>query len=459
MILSHFGEVLEKVPDYQEYLGIDELNQRMDRLREKHSDTVSSVELGKSSNGEVIKCTKVGNGKHNALVYGFPNPEEPVGGLVVDFLANSLAENRQLLGDLDFSWHFIPCIDPDGARLNAGFLKGPFTPLNFAKNYYRTPIHLTGEENFPFRVGEIDFNHALPETRALMALFSRTHFDLISSLHNMKWGGITYQVSEQCPQLYASLQELAREFRLVPRKRLGTMLAPGIQLAEYFTPVKNYVKAKAAGKGPLQPITGAFVFEYALLFNPSTFMMVPECCLWYDEKCWDDRPSGVNLAEVLKYSSQVDSETNKFLFHIYEEAKAHIKHSSPFHEMIRPIIQEIRSPTVNVLDPDPEFSKERLQRLATIGMKTETEGRADIYRLFNLGALIRLLDYEMSQSAQNKNALEKCRQKGISKLQEWANALDKRWEWKANSLRSLVGACAGSILYSADYVRWKSWHA
>jgi len=455
--MTNFSEVLDNIPNYREYLGVDELNASTDRLAKDHPDNVKLLDLGKSAGGEAIKCLKIGEGKHHALVYGFPNPEEPVGGVLLDYCAHQLAENKSLVREMDYTWYIINCIDPDGARLNNGFLKGPLTPLNFAKNYYRSPTVLTGEENFPFRYGDIDFDHPLPETKALMKVLDQTKFDLITSLHNMKWGGITYQVSEACPELYPTLQNLTKTFKLEPRKRLGTMLAPAVQLAEYFTPVRNYVKAKTAGKAPLQELTGAFVYEYALLSNPDVFMIVPECCLWHDVTCWDDRPSDTSMADVLEYSSRVGSETNKFMLSLYDKAEPYLKESSPFLAMIRPIMQEIRRPTVNVLDPDPELSKDKLQGPATIAEKCETEGRADVYRLFNIGAMIRVFDYQLSKGGDGKSIVQSCRTDAMNMLDEWNRALEKKYACVPHPIRNLVGACLGGVLASAEYVKWKMW--
>jgi len=455
--LTSYSDILERIPDYREYLGVDEFNRSAEKLSKEHSDTAKMLNLGKSAAGEEIKCLKVGEGKHQALVYGFPNPEEPVGGILLDYFAHQLAENQSLLREMDYTWYIIGCIDPDGARLNHGFLKGPLTPLHFAKNYYRTPTRLTGEENFPFRHGRIDFNNPRPETEALMKLLDQTRFDLISSLHNMKWGGITYQVSRACSELYASLQNLTKTFKLEPRKRLGTMLAPSIQLAEYFTPVGNYVRAMMAGKGPLQEITGAYVYEYALLSNPAVFMIVPECCLWHDTRCWDDRPSDTSIVDMLKYSSQIGKETNKFLLSLFERTEAYLRTPSPFLEMIQPLIAEIRRPTVNVLDPDPELRIEKLQRPATFAEKCETEGRADIYRLFNLGGMIRMFDLQLSKGGEGRLTIESCRTDAMNKLNEWNAALEKKYNCEAHPIRNLVGASLGGILASAEYVKWKKW--
>lgn len=451
-----FSDILSGIPDFKEYLSVDQLNAGSEELARAHPRAIKALNLGKSRNGEIIKCLKIGEGKHSALVYGFPNPEEPLGGVLLEYFTQVLAEKKRLRDQLDFTWYIIKCIDPDGARLNEGFLKGPFIPLNFTMNYYRTPNSLTGEFNFPYRIGDIEFNNPLPETRALMKILDQTRIDFISSLHNMKWGGITYEVPGPCPELYPILYKLARDHNVFLRKRLGTTIAPGIQLAGYFTPARNYVKAKIAGKGPLEEITGAYIYEYAQLLNPRVFMMVPECCLWYDDRMWNDAPSEVSMADVIKYVSQIGAETRAFMLSLFDRAEPLLSSPSPFLEMMREHIKGLRAPRVIVSDPSPVLREERLKRPATVAEKVGMEGRADVYRIFYLGGMIRMLDYELSLERSAKATLQDCREEAASKLEEWNGVIEKKYECKAYPIKNLVGMNLGSILHSAEYVKWKN---
>jgi len=116
-------------------------------------------------------------------------------------------------------------------------------------NYYRTPVPATGEENFPYRYGDLDLNNPTAETIALMKIINGKPFDFISSLHNMAFGfGITFQVSEPCPLLCAPFQELAKASGIFLRKRVGFMLALGVQFGRHLTPVSNYIRFRAGGK-------------------------------------------------------------------------------------------------------------------------------------------------------------------------------------------------------------------
>ena len=453
--MTNFSDILREVPDYREFLTVDELNTNSEALAKDHSDIVRLLDLGNSSNGEPIRCLSIGNGRNRALIYGFPNPEEPLGGVLLDYFSEAIVKNRPLLKRLDFTWYLIKCIDPDGARRNQGFVKGPLTPLNFAENYYRKPQALSGEFNFPYRIADLDLNNPLPETKALMTIMDSTSLDLISSLHNWKWGGIYYRVSEPCPQLYAHFQQLAKAHNIYAEKRpFSGTLAPYITLG-WFNGIRNYIGFRAAGKGPLEEITGAFTLEYAQLLNPGAFMMVPECGIWYDVRYADDRPSDASMAEVMSYVHQVASETGEFILSLYEKAKPLLKKPSPFLEMVQHHVSELRSNKINTYVLDPELGKEQLERRATLGDKIATEGRADVYRLFNLGGMIRMFDDQLAKQAQDRSTLESYRSEAAEKLEEWNRTVGEKYDLKCYPIRDLVSVGLGSILYSAEYVKRK----
>ena len=53
---------------------------------------------------------------------------------------------RDLLGH---RWHVVACIDPDGLRLNEGWLAGPFTRGHYLRHFYRSAGDEQIEWTFP----------------------------------------------------------------------------------------------------------------------------------------------------------------------------------------------------------------------------------------------------------------------------------------------------------------------
>jgi hypothetical protein len=448
-----FSEVLENVPDWKKYYTVDELHESSARLVSDHPEEVELIELGRSTDGEVIDCLRIGKGRYNALVHGFPNPEEPFGGNLLDYLSWTLADDDELREGLDYTWYIVKCSDPDGARCNEGFQKGPYTPMNFTLNYYRTPNTLTAESCFPYRFGPLDLNDPVPETRALMTLMDRIPFDFISSLHAMKWGGITYEVPEPCPELYPPLWETARQFHIFPRKRLGTTLAPGIQHADYFSPARGWVRRWAEGNLNLEPIRGCYIYEYGLVRNPKLFMMVPECCHWYDERMWNDELSESTAWDLVEYGDKRESEANDFMVKAWKRMEPRLRDASPYNVMMAEWMEPIIKKYTNVTDPPFTFSEEVHARKATVAEKIGMEGRADLYRMFYLGGMIRAAEHQLGIGGDSE--LEAARDEVMAKLEEYDAFLKENYEVKAHPIRNLVGMSLGSILHSVEYVKSK----
>lgn len=456
---SHFqnqwySEITEKVPDYTGYLSYEELEENSQQLSRDYPSTVRLLNAGKSEEGRPINALKIGNGRHNILIYGFPNPEEPLGGLVIDYLSEVLASNEKLLREMDCTWHFIKCIDPDGAKLTEGYLKGPLTPDNFAKNFYRTPNYLTGEMNFPFSYGEIlDLNTPTKETLALIKIMNSMEFSFISSLHVMKFGEMTFAVSGPCPKIYSQLQHTAKENNIPLRKRFGDIVAPGIQLARYMTPAANYVRMTMQGLSPLQKVTGAFSFEYARMINPRLFMMIPECTTWYDPRCYDDPPSGSKLRETMDYVGGAFGKAARLVRDSYKEALPYLDPNSPFARMLGEVVEGMEHPVIGVVDPDPTIAKEELDLETTLSQKISTEARADIYRLFNVGASIRMIDWESERNHKGELKLRLIREKLQTEFDQYSSELDAKYDIRHYPLKNLVAMNLASLLVSIQYCK------
>ena len=82
-------------------------------------------------------------------------------------------------------------------------------------------------------------------------------------------------------------------------------------------------------------------------------MTVPESCLWYDERKWDDAPSDASLEDVVGYSRKVGSETRKLLVSLYDKAEPLLSGPSPIREMMQEHIKGIRDPVPSSRTPAP----------------------------------------------------------------------------------------------------------
>ncbi len=200
-------EVVDKVPDYKEFLTVDELDASSTKLAEEF-DTVNKTKIGESGEGRPISYLKIGEGPKNALLFAFPHPNEPIGSMTVEYLSRHLAENPDTVEELGYTWHLIKAIDPDGAALNEGWFKGKFTPLRYVKEYYRPPGHEQIEWTFPVEYKNLSFNSPPPETRALMSLIDQIKPEFMFSLHNAGFCGVYYYISHPNDSLYPKYEKL-----------------------------------------------------------------------------------------------------------------------------------------------------------------------------------------------------------------------------------------------------------
>lgn len=117
--------LVDAVPDFTAFPLVDELVDQLEELASRYPDVASLIRAGTSRLGEPITALRVESGPREALVFGGVHPNEPIGGLTALHLARALCAAPELRQRLSYSWTVVPCIDPDGMRLNEGWFKGP----------------------------------------------------------------------------------------------------------------------------------------------------------------------------------------------------------------------------------------------------------------------------------------------------------------------------------------------
>ena len=187
--------IIERVPDYKSFFTVDELNEMSYEIAKKHSDIVETFEFGNSKEGEKIIGLKIGKGSKNALVFGLPHPNEPIGTMTIDHLTNQLVEDEEFRNSLDYTWYIIKAWDVDGARKNEGWYKGPYNLYNYARNFYRPAGFLQVDWTFPIEYKNLKFDKPIPETKAMMDLIDEIKPTFIYSLHNAGFGGAYWYIS------------------------------------------------------------------------------------------------------------------------------------------------------------------------------------------------------------------------------------------------------------------------
>src|SRR5258708_5528075 len=120
------ADVLSGIPHFERFYSVDELAMLAESLRSDSAQFDVQV-AGTSANDLPIHHCRFGAGRSKALFVGFIPPAEPIGGLTIASLLTLWQREHKSLRDADVEWHVVPCIDPDGAKLNEGWSQQEFT--------------------------------------------------------------------------------------------------------------------------------------------------------------------------------------------------------------------------------------------------------------------------------------------------------------------------------------------
>lgn len=273
---------------------VDEMRTWAAELAYAHPDTVTLRNVGASRDGDVIQLLSVtgpGDGP-DVLVIGQPHPNEPIGMATITALAARLASDPDAVAATGVKWHFLPCADPDGTRLNEGWFAGPWTREFYARHFYRPGGAQQVEWTFPFATDGFTVDAPMPETRSLMAAIDLVRPRIAASLHNGEMGGAYFYAGEGAPDLYRELAALcvARGIPLhrgEPETSLSIELAPSVFTVP--TAQQMYDLATSVGMDPATLVSGASSLEYALRYG-EVFPIVVELPYWRDARADDMSP-------------------------------------------------------------------------------------------------------------------------------------------------------------------------
>jgi hypothetical protein len=193
----------------EQYPTTAEVTQGARKLTLRYPGVCRLTAVGRSRAGRPLLMLTVGQGPRNVLVVAGPHANEAaVGGATVLRLADRIASAREHGEDDGSAWHFLLCIDPDGAALNEPWLPGPYTLRGHYQHFFR-PCAAEQPEWLPSD-GAVQ-TAVLPETRALVALLDRLRPVLQCSLHGIDVGGSFVQLTRDVPGVPERIGKSAAE--------------------------------------------------------------------------------------------------------------------------------------------------------------------------------------------------------------------------------------------------------
>lgn len=312
---------------------VDQVVSEVEKLAADLPEVCRTRRIGTSRLGEPLRLLSVGHGARNALVVGCPHPNEPIGLHTVLDLARRVATTPELREGIDFSWHFVPCIDPDGTRLNEGWFGGPLTIRGYHENFYRPAFSDQPEWTFPVLDERAFFDRTLPETQALARVIDELRPRFQYSLHNADFGGVFFILNGGRPEMAEDLGKVAADqgvpLSLGPVDTLGWETAgPAVYL---MPPAETLIQAAARGNADAVRHGGSSA-HYAQRHGTTT--LITEVPFWHDARADDLSDAGRSYADTLHHAAAELRDDVVVLSELYEKIRPRLVVPSPMRTSI-----------------------------------------------------------------------------------------------------------------------------
>lgn len=443
--------IASDVPDYKVFLTIDELSASSHQLAAEYPDIASLRVVGETRSGDPIELLTIQGGPAAAFVFGGPHPNEPIGTMTIEYLSRRLCEDAALRGELGYTWHFIKSIDADGMRLNEGWFKGPFTPTNYARHFFRPAPFDQVEWTFPVAYKALKFDAPLPETQALMRVIDEVKPKFMYSLHNAGFGGVYYYLSRECPTLYDTLHAIPEWFGLAldlgePEVSNAVPFAPAIYRMLATSEMYDHLEEHGIAD-PAEVIkSGASSEEYAR--RHGTFTLVVEMPYYDDPRVNDQTPTDVLRREAILQRLDISDEYDTWMEAKLASVQGYLQQET----LIRRAVEAFLRTGKQWREADRQWAlaSEETNRPATQAELFSNLLGTRFYRMLLLGMFARMLDKELADGNQNA-AIEAARDTARARLEEAGAELERDLNYRVLPIRSLVGVqtCAGLAVASA----------
>ena len=447
------AQISRDIPEYDHFLTIDELTASTHQLVRDYPELASMRIVGQTRQGDPIELLTIKGGEKQAFVFGGPHPNEPIGTMTIEYLTRRLCEDEALRAELGYTWHFIKSIDSDGMRLNEGWFKGPFTPSNYARHFYRPAPFDQIEWTFPVDYKDLHFHSPLPETQALMDVIDEVKPALIYSLHNAGFGGVYYYVSEQCPPLYDIFSQIPTWYDLAldlgePEVPYVDQFAPAIFGMIYTSKSYDYLEQNGVANPAEAMQSGTSSAEYASKYG--SFYLVVELPYYDDPRVNDQSLSDTLRRDAILKGLDLADEFDGWINAHLEKVSGDLQIETPFHRAVKAFMKGGKAQR----EAERQWAQtsEETQRPASQAELFSNLFGSRFYRLLILGMFARMMEAEIA--ADNGSPLiAEARDEALAYLKQQSESLESQLNYRALPIRSLVGVqvCAG--LATAVYVR------
>lgn len=438
-------QIAADIPDYQVFLTVDELYASSHRLAEEFPDLVTLKVIGQTRRGDPIELLTIAGGPRQALVFGAPHPNEPIGTMTIEYLSRRLCEDEALRRELGYTWHFIKAIDSDGMRLNEGWFKGPFTVTNYARHFFRPAPFDQVEWTFPVEYKQLRFDRPLPETQALMRVIDEVKPHFMYSLHNAGFGGVYYYLTRECPPLYDLFHQIPAWFDLPlhlgePEMSNAVTFAPAIYRMLTIQETYDHLEKNGVPDPAAALQSGASSSGYAQRYGTAT--LVVEMPYFDDPRVNDQSLTDTIRREAILKKLEASDEFDTWIIARLDAVQDHLRLTTP----IRTAAEAFLSMGKQWREADRAWAQtaEETNRPATQAELFSNLLESRFYSMLVLGMFARIMDDEIA-AGNPHTALVKARDDARTRLEERGAALERDLNYRVLPIRSLVGTqlCAG----------------
>ena len=452
----NFEHLLNNIPDYKEFLTVDEMDASSHKLAEDYPDLVEIWEAGKSRGGHPIYVLKIGNGSKNAFMFGCPHPNEPMGCMMLEYFSRYLCEHDDFREEFDYTWYLIKSIDVDGTILNQGWFKGPFTLYNYAKNFYRPIGSEQPEWTFPFEYKKYKWDTPLPETKVLMDIIDDKKPTFMYSLHNAGFGGAYWYLTKEAPEIYDKLYKAAEKNR-VPL-HLGEPEAPFIPsfskaIYKMLTMADEYDFAEQYGQG--DPVEMMFAGDssdaYAKKYG--TFCLVAELPYFYSPKIEDTSELPFTRLEAVERGLNEGQKIYDEMAECFEKFRALCGPDNVFVKIVGRSLDDRKKDYETQLN----FARQNEDNKKPCKVSEEFDNAivTKFYQMLSWGSLIRGAKYELEhrKGTPEEEMLTSVIEEMEEKLLTLSKEVEEKTQYSVVDIKRLVGVQLESGMIVADYLK------
>ncbi|WP_327428769.1 M14 family zinc carboxypeptidase [Streptomyces sp. NBC_01236] len=284
---------------------VDELERRARALVTAAPGVLRLRSVGESRAGRPLWLLSAGRGDRQILTVAGAHANEPVGGASALRLARLFARRPEALERLGCTWHFLLCLDPDGARLAHGWMpEEPEPSLEECHRHFYRPAFAHQPESLPAPGEE---RAPLPESAALVRLLDELRPVAQFTLHGIEVGGAFVMLTRKVPGVARAFRETAARLR-IPLDR-----HPSDGPDWHLDPPGVLVLPADHGARERDP--SGFVAESTWLYprRYGTLTALVETPAWCAPAVSDARPAAAPEREIARVSEVLLGQTRELL--------------------------------------------------------------------------------------------------------------------------------------------------